>query len=74
MGRRIQDPVAEISGLCIDEEELLCLRLHPRQVTRHFMKSKCQRKYMYTTLTVSAKYRLTDLIDLTMFRFNNDSI
>ena len=33
MGRRIQDPVGEFSGLCVDEEELLCLRLHPRQVT-----------------------------------------
>ncbi|CAB4018053.1 Transcription elongation factor SPT6 [Paramuricea clavata] len=31
VGRRIQDPVAEFSGLCVDEEELLCLRLHPRQ-------------------------------------------
>ena len=32
VGRRIQDPVAEFSALCVDEDELLCLRLHPRQV------------------------------------------
>ena len=32
VGRRIQDPVAEFCGLCVDEDELLCLRLHPRQV------------------------------------------
>ncbi|XP_046863856.1 transcription elongation factor SPT6-like [Xenia sp. Carnegie-2017] len=31
VGRRIQDPLAEFAGLCVDEDELLCLRLHPKQ-------------------------------------------
>lgn len=37
VGRRIQDPVAEFCGLCVDEDELLCLRLHPRQVILIFL-------------------------------------
>jgi len=32
LGRRIQDPLAEFAALCVEEDELLCLRLHPFQV------------------------------------------
>ena len=32
VGRKLQDPVAEFAGLCVEEEELLCLKLHPLQV------------------------------------------
>ncbi|XP_020627478.1 transcription elongation factor SPT6-like [Orbicella faveolata] len=31
LGRRIQDPLAEFAALCVEEDELLCLRLHPFQ-------------------------------------------
>ena len=33
LGRRIQDPITEFAALCIEEDELLCLRLHPFQVS-----------------------------------------
>ena len=32
IGRRLQDPLAEFSALCVEEDELLCLKLHPLQV------------------------------------------
>ena len=32
LGRRIQDPLSEFAALCVEEDELLCLRLHPFQV------------------------------------------
>ena len=32
LGRRIQDPLTEFAALCVEEDELLCLRLHPYQV------------------------------------------
>lgn len=31
LGRRIQDPLTEFAALCVEEDELLCLRLHPYQ-------------------------------------------
>ncbi|XP_067032168.1 transcription elongation factor SPT6-like [Acropora muricata] len=31
LGRRIQDPLSEFAALCVEEDELLCLRLHPFQ-------------------------------------------
>ena len=36
LGRRIQDPLAEFAALCVEEDELLCLRLHPFQVRSYF--------------------------------------
>lgn len=32
IGRRMQDPLAEFASLCVEEDELLCLRYHPLQV------------------------------------------
>ena len=32
VGRRLQDPLAEFAGLCVEEDELLCLKFHPLQV------------------------------------------
>ncbi|EDO33602.1 predicted protein [Nematostella vectensis] len=31
VGRRLQDPVTEFAGLCIEEDELLCIKFHPLQ-------------------------------------------
>ena len=36
LGRRIQDPLTEFAALCVEEDELLCLRLHPYQVKLSF--------------------------------------
>ena len=42
LGRRIQDPLSEFAALCVEEDELLCLRLHPLQVWPGPPDDKCR--------------------------------
>ena len=36
IARKIQDPLVEYTQVCSSDDDILCLKLHPLQVNRHF--------------------------------------